>query len=163
MRTILVSLALLGWLFAPSGVARASGGRPIVVTYTACETITSSHSAGGNTLLSGSDAFSWNGTFTGSFVATEHDVLFADGSLHFQGRGTFTGLVDGKAGSFVDTFDGLAQPDGSFSGHWAAGQASGDLRGFHAEGDLVGVSAGPAAGCDVPFAGSFSGEMHFTH
>src|SRR5262245_29037316 len=161
MRRLLLSLLLVGALFVPFGVAQAKDGIPVQVTYTACENITSARTAGPNTLATGSAAEVWTGTFSGSYVATESDVIYADGSVRFQGNGTFTGLVDGRFGSFVYTYEGFAPTSGPFSGHWVASRGSEGLAGLQAQGEFVGVTERPTPGCDIPYSGTFSGEMRF--
>jgi len=161
MRNLFLSLALTGALLLPFGVAQANDSIPVHVDLTGCENITSTRTAGHIIFDTGVGVETWIGSFSGSFASTERDTIYPDGTVRFRTSGTFSGQVAGQAGSFAATFEGVALPDGSFSGHWVAHQGSGELQHLQAQGDFSGGPANPRPGCDVPYRGTFSGAMHF--
>jgi len=100
------------------------------------------------------------GTFTGSAVITERDIIHPDGSITLQGSGIFTD--QSACGTFLFTYSGKGSAvNGSESAHFVGGRGTGCYAGLHTEGTFQGNLVGPSAGCAVAGAGTYNGQILF--
>jgi hypothetical protein len=102
------------------------------------------------------------GTFTGTDIATELDVVHRDGSITLHGSGLFTGSYNGRSGTALFTYEGIGNAvTGHETLHIVGRGTGGDLVGLHFEGTAEGDLGAPNPGCDVSGAGTYSGYVVF--
>ena len=70
--------------------AEAGKPEPANGNFSPCFNIINFRQAGPNTIITFSVTETFTGTFTGSAVLTERDVIHPDGSITFQGSGVYT-------------------------------------------------------------------------
>jgi len=86
------------------------------------------------------------GTFTGSLVLTERDVIHPGGYITFQGSGVFWS----GCGTLRFTYADIGNINtGSESAHFVGSQGTGCYAGVHAEGTFQGNVTGPSEGCEI--------------
>lgn len=107
-------------------------------------------SAGPNTIITDTFTSVLSGTFSGTSVFQERYVLRADGSFIDHAVETFTGTVNGVAGTatFVDVITGDTT---SFHGHFVVVSGTGGLANLHGHGTFEGSS--------TTGAGTYSGQV----
>ncbi len=116
--------------------------------------------AGPNTVITFSVTATFTGTFTGSAIITERDIIHPDGSITFHGSGVFTDQSD--CGTFLFTYSGTGSTvNGSESAHFVGGRGTGCFDGLHTEGTFQGNLVGPSAQCAVAGAGTYTGQILF--
>jgi hypothetical protein len=102
------------------------------------------------------------GTFTGSFVGTEMQVVHRDGSINLHGSVVETGQIDNNSGTLVFTYEGIGN---AVTGHEtlrvAGTQGTGALSGVHLELVAEGDVGAPNQGCDLSGAGTYTGQILF--
>jgi hypothetical protein len=102
------------------------------------------------------------GTFTGSVIGTELDVVHRDGSITLHGAGLFTGSVNGRSGTMLLTYEGIGN---AVTGHetlrFTARQGTDDLAGVYAELSAEGDVGAPEPGCDLSGTGTYTGQVMF--
>jgi hypothetical protein len=151
-------------IMTSSGVLpSAMAGKPAPAngTWNDCNIITSATYDGPNAVYSINITENFAGTLNGSYVGTERDVVYPDGSATFHGSGVFTGTINGKTGTFVMTYAGIAPPGGPGYAYWVGGRGTGGLAGIHGFGTFQGSETGPAGICDDTFAGTYTGQLQF--
>jgi hypothetical protein len=116
--------------------------------------------AGPNTVVTFSVIATFTGTFTGSAIVTERDVVHPDGSITFHGSGVFAD--QSNCGTFLFTYSGKGSTvTGSESAHFVGGRGTGCFAGVHTEGTFQGTLVGPSVGCAVAGAGTYNGQIMF--
>ena len=102
------------------------------------------------------------GTFTGSSVGIELDVVHRDGSITLHGTLLFTGSVNGRSGTLLLTYEGIGN---AVTGHetlrFVGRQGTGDLAGVYANITAEGDVGAPEPGCDLSGAGTYTGHVVF--
>jgi Protein of unknown function (DUF3224) len=102
------------------------------------------------------------GTFTGSSVGTELDVVHPDGSITLHGTLLFTGSVNGRSGTLLLTYEGIGN---AVTGHetlrFVGRQGTGDLAGVYANITAEGDVGAPEPGCDLSGVGTYTGQVVF--
>jgi hypothetical protein len=88
-------------------------------------------SAGGNDFIDVVGTTSWTGTFSGTSTEVTSLIFHPDGSANFHGVSTFTGTVNGVAGTVTFELSGRNGPDLDLRATAAIISASGDLAGLH--------------------------------
>jgi hypothetical protein len=90
---------------------------------------------------------------SGTFTETGIVVLHPNGKSTFQGIRSFTGTVNGQAGSFLIKVEGTggAVPT-DIQGHFTLMGGTGALSGLHGEGTFVGTGPG---------TDDYTGRFHF--
>jgi hypothetical protein len=139
-----VGALTVGALFT---LPNAEAGPPIPATFstTDCEHIISVQSSGQNTIITLSITTCFHGTFEGTWVGTERDVIHPDGHLTGQGSGIFSGTVNGQSGTCVFSYQANIGKIGQ-ANPWVVEQGTGDLAGLHGQGTTQsGIENGP--GC----------------
>ena len=140
--------------------AEASGPErsvPVNGTFNSCYHVANVQQAGANTIYTFKIDSVVTGTFTGSLVLTERDVIRPDGSITFEGSGFFWS----ECGTLRFTYAGTGNAQtGSESAHFEADQGTGCYTGAHADGMFQGNVTGPSQGCDITGAGTYNGRMH---
>ena len=122
------ALAIVGALLTlPNAQAQ-----PVPATFnsTDCEHVISVRTAGPNTIITSSITGCLHGTFEGTSVGTERDVIHPNGTLTGQASGVFSGTVNGRSGTCVFSLE-VNVPHTS---HWVVDQGTGDLAGLHGQG-----------------------------
>src|SRR5882724_7587801 len=126
------ALAIVGALLTlPKAQAQ-----PIPATFnsTDCEHVISQQSRGPNTIITlDITACLHDGTFEGTLVGTERDVIHPNGTLTGQARGVFSGTVNGRSGTCVLSLVVSITRNGDVT-HWVVDQGTGDLAGLHGQG-----------------------------
>jgi hypothetical protein len=116
--------------------------------------------AGPNTIITFNVTASLTGTFTGTAIITERDIIHRDGSITLEGSGIFTD--QSGCGTFMFTYSGKGSAvDGSESAHFVGGRGTGCFAGLHTEGTFQGNLVGPSAQCAVAGAGTYTGQILF--
>jgi len=106
VRTLLLALATTLALLMPTGAsvtaAEAVSG---TLTYTS-STINSVRFAGGNTILELTATVEYTGTFSGTSILQGTLIFHPNGRTNFHDIETFTGTVNGAAGTVTFTLNG---------------------------------------------------------
>jgi hypothetical protein len=103
------------------------------------------------------------GTFVGSFIGTELDVVHRDGSITLHGSLVLTGSVNGSPeGTLSFTYEGIGNANTGHETLRAAGtQGTLGLSGLYVNLTLEGDVGPPAPGCDLSGAGAYTGQILF--
>ncbi len=103
------------------------------------------------------------GTFAGSFIGTELDVVHRDGSITLEGSLLFTGSVNGSnTGTLLFTYTGIGNANTGHENLRAVGrQGTLGLAGVYAEITLEGDVGAPSPGCYASGAGNYTGQYLF--
>jgi hypothetical protein len=153
----------------------AEAGQPVPATgYSVdCEHVISQESRGPNTIITLSITACFHGTFEGTLVGTERDVIHPNGTVTGQASGVFSGTVNGRSGTCVFSLEvnvGVAN-------HWVVDQGTGDLAGLSGQGttpfatengpgcptsgfDCVDCPP-PTGTCDDSFTLNYDGQIQF--
>ena len=116
--------------------------------------------AGSNTIITFNVTAQLTGTFTGSAIITERDIIHPDGTITLHGSGIFTD--QSGCGTFLFTYSGKGSAlDGSESARIVGGQGTGCFAGLHTEGTFQGNLVGPSAQCAVAGAGTYNVQVLF--
>src|SRR5438093_2412690 len=113
-----VCLIILAVSLLVSGHAYASPPFSASGTWDDCNVVTSVKSAGPNLIITIDITETFQGTLDGTYVGTERDVIFADGSATFTGSGLFTGNVTGASGTIHMSYNGRAEPSSQATANW---------------------------------------------
>src|SRR6266571_2831731 len=145
LRRAFFALAIVGALLTlPKAQAQpipASGDT------TDCEHVISVRTVGPNTIITLSETVCFHGTFLGTWVGTERDVIHPNGTVTIQTSGVFNGTVNGRSGTCVTSFSAALTRNGDVT-HWVVDQGTGDLAGLHGQGTTLDATEnGP--GCPV--------------
>ena len=108
--------------------------------------------AGGNTIIAHTLTLAATGAFTGILVADERYVVHPKGVTTYQAEATFTGTVDGRAGTFVMRYAGRGDA-ATFPGRFVILHGTGDLATLRGQGTFA-LSA-------LTGAGAYTGTFHF--
>jgi len=169
-----VGTLTVGALFT---LPNAEAGPPVPATgsTTDCEHVISVQSHGPNTIITSSITVCFHGTFEGTWVGTERDVIHPNGTVTGQGSGVFSGTVNGRSGTMVFSFE----VNVDVANHWVVDQGTGDLAGLSGQGTtpLGGaiengpgcptsgfdcVDCPPPTGtCDDSFTLTYDGQIQF--
>jgi hypothetical protein len=128
---LFAALATFALVAAPGAVASPPATASGSFTYTS-STFNSIQMAGGNTIIDLSATVSYTGTFSGTSTVEGTLILHANGSANFHDVETFTGTVNGVAGTV--TFDLTGGNGPGFMNFHATDtviSASGGLAGLH--------------------------------
>jgi hypothetical protein len=102
------------------------------------------------------------GTFTGSSVGTELDVVHPDGSINLHGTLLFTGSVNGRSGTLTLSYEGIGN---AVTGHetlrFVGREGTRDLAGIYANVTAEGDVGAPEPGCYASGAGTYNGHIVF--
>lgn len=170
------ALAIVGALLTlPKAQAQ-----PIPATFnsTDCEHVISVQTVGRNTIITLEETGCFHGTFEGTWVGTERDVIHPNGTVTLQASGVFSGTVNGRSGTCVTSSQVALTRNGDVT-HWVVDQGTGDLAGLHGQGtnptDAIEHGPGcpvsgfdcsvcpPATGtCDDSFDVNFTGQIDFS-
>jgi drug/metabolite transporter superfamily protein YnfA len=163
LRTIFCALVIAGAsLTLPS--AEASGPPlPAYGGFFPCFTQTSARQVGENLIVTFDISGTSTGTFVGSFIGTELDVVHRDGSITLHGSLVLTGSVNDSAeGTLSFTYEGIGN---AVTGHEtlrAAGtQGTDGLSGLYVNLTLEGDVGPPAPGCTLSGMGTYTGQILF--
>jgi hypothetical protein len=146
LRRSFLALTIVGALFT---LRNAEASQPVPATFnsTDCEHVISVQSSGPNTIITTSGTGCFHGTFEGTSVGTERDVIHPNGTLTGQASGVFSGTVNGRSGTCVLSLVVSITPNGDVV-HWVVDQGTGDLAGLHGQGTTLDATEnGP--GCPV--------------
>jgi hypothetical protein len=167
--TFIVGLLLAA--IVPATALAGSGGPPTAAsgTWDDCNIDPSVRVAGPNLIVTVGIDQSYHGTLEGSYIATERDVVYADGGATFTGRGTFEGSVAGLEGTGRLHYRGAVGPSfvmpatGPHSGTWVLVGETGELAGVTARGNWGAQFVGYDDDCPGGrFGGTYSGQV-ITH
>jgi len=161
LRTSFYALAIIGTsLTLPSAKA---GGPPLPASgefFPCFNYADSPRQVGENVIVTFNISGTTNGTFTGSVVGTELDVVHRDGSITLHGTALFTGSVEGRSGTLLFTYEGIGN---AVTGHetlrFVGRQGTGDLAGVHANITAEGDVGAPEPGCALSGAGTYTGHV----
>src|SRR6266536_1548921 len=112
---------------------------------TDCEHIISVRTAGPSTIITSSITVCFHGTFEGTWVGTERDVIHPHGTVTGQASGVFSGTVNGRSGTCVFSL----VVNVGVANHWVVDQGTGDLAGLHGQGTFQGDAIEHGPGCPV--------------
>ena len=169
------ALAIIGALFTlPNAKARPM---PASGSTTDCEHVISQQIFGSDTITILEITVCFHGTFEGTWVGTERDVIHTNGTVTGQASGVFSGTVNGRSGTMVFSLEVSITRNGDVT-HWVVDQGTGDLAGLHGQGtnpvDAIENGPGcpvsgfdctdcpPATGtCDDSFTLEYTGQIDF--
>ena len=146
LRRSFFALAIVGALLTlPKAQAQ-----PIPATFnsTDCEHVISVQTVGRNTIITLEETGCFHGTFEGTWVGTERDVIHPDGTVTLQSSGVFSGTVNGRSGTMVFSYHVTISRNGEVT-HWVVNQGTGDLAGLHGQGTFQGDAIEHGPGCPV--------------
>jgi hypothetical protein len=161
--TTAVAAGLLMVTLAP---ATASAAAPIVASgsWDDCNFNPTVSVAGPNLIVTVGITENYSGTVSGTYVGTERDVVYANGSATFHGSGLFTGSVNGLSGTARISYEGLFPTTGVIpttgpgSAKWVLVGRTGDLARVTLIGTWGGTFLGVSDECDAGlFGGDYSG------
>jgi len=118
---------------------------PVTGSSTDCEHIISVRTVGPNTIITSSITTCFHGTFEGTWVGTERDVIHPNGTVTIQASGVFSGTVNGRSGTCVTS----VVVNVPHTNHWVVDQGTGDLAGLHGQGTFQGDAIEHGPGCPV--------------
>jgi hypothetical protein len=102
------------------------------------------------------------GTFVGSIVGTEMQVVHPDGSINLHGSSVLTGQIENNSGTLVFTYEGIGNAvTGHENLHGVGTQGTGGLAGVHVNLTLEGDVGAPNPGCNLSGAGTYTGQILF--
>ncbi len=149
-----------------AGSGAAQGPTAASGTWDDCNTNPRMREVGPNLIVTVHIIESYSGTLHGTYIGTERDVVYADGTATFTGSGTFSGMVDGLSGTGRMRYEGavgtsgVMPATGPHSGKWVLIGEGGALRGVMARGDWGASSIGTSAGCQAGlYGGDYSGQV----
>ena len=140
------ALAIVGALLTlPKAQAQ-----PIPATFnsTDCEHVISVQTVGRNTIITLEETACFHGTFEGTWVGTERDVIHPNGTVTLQSSGVFSGTVNGRSGTCVVSALATLTRNHDVA-HWVVDQGTGDLAGLHGQGTTLGDAIEHGPGCPV--------------
>jgi uncharacterized protein DUF3224 len=152
---LFAALATVALVAAPGAVASPPTAANGTFTYTS-SSFNSIQLAGGNTIIDLSATVSYTGTFNGTSTVEGILIFHADGSANFHDVETFTGTVNGVAGTVTFNLTGRNGPSLDIQATDTIVSATGDLAGLHGVLSMVGSVQIPAG----PF-GTYSGQIQF--
>jgi hypothetical protein len=172
LRRTFSALAIIGALLTlPNAQAQPI---PASGSSTDCEHVISQQTFGQNTVIILEITACFHGTFEGTAVGTERDVIHRDQSVTIEGSGVFSGTVNGRTGTMVFSYHVSITRNGDVS-HWMVDQGTGELAGLHGHGTEEEVSehgpgcppsgfdctdCPPATGtCDDSFTLNYTGQI----
>jgi len=130
-------------------------------TWDDCNFAPSFRTAGPNTVETVGITENFFGTLTGTYVGTESDVIYADGSATFHGSGIFTGNVAGRSGTAAYRYEGIAPANQPFHATWVLVGDGGSLGSVRGHGTFGGNFDGVTGACDGGiFSGSYEGALN---
>ena len=101
------------------------------------------------------------GPLEGTYIGTENDVVYIDGSATFHGSGTFTGNVAGRSGTATYRYEGTAPAGQPFHATWVLVGETGSLASVKGHGTFGGGFDGVSTACDGGiFSGSYEGALN---
>jgi hypothetical protein len=151
----LAALSLLLPLFLLPAGANASTLATGTGSFTGTVEVTSITQVGGNTIVEGIEVVHLTGFFTGTRIASGNQIIHADGTTAAHDSGTFTGTVDGRAGTVV--ISGTSTGSGNtLNGSQVVERGTGALAGLHAQGPFQTVFTSLTT-----VEGTYSVQYHF--
>jgi hypothetical protein len=146
LRRAFFALAIVGALLTlPKAQAQPI---PVSGSSTDCEHVISVQSRGPNTIITLSETGCFHGTFEGTWVGTEQDVIHPNGTVTIQASGVFSGTVNERSGTCVISSAVSLTRNGDVT-HWVVDQGTGDLAGLHGQGTFQGDAIEHGPGCPV--------------
>src|SRR6266704_4688909 len=140
---------------------------------TDCEHVISVRTVGPNTIITSSITTCFHGTFEGTWVGTERDVIHPNGTVTGQASGVFSGTVNGRSGTCVFSL----VVNVGVANHWVVDQGTGDLAGLSGQGTTPFASENgpgcptsgfdcvdcppPTGTCDDSFTLNYDGQIQF--
>lgn len=116
--------------------------------------------SGPNTIVTIGITENFYGPMSGTYVGTERDVIFADGSATFHGSGVFTGTIGGATGTATYRYEGIFPIDAPFHARWVLIGQSGGLASATGQGTFGGTFGEITDACDGgTFSGSYEGRV----
>jgi hypothetical protein len=144
LRRSFFALAIVGALLTlPQAQAQ-----PIPATFnsTDCEHVISVQTVGRNTIITLEETGCFHGTFEGTWVGTERDVIHPNGTVSIQASAVFSGTVNERSGTCVTSLQAALTRNGDVT-HWVVDQGTGDLAGLHGQGTTLGDAIEHGPGC----------------
>ena len=163
LRTGCCALAAIAVAALTLPSAEASGPQPASGGFNPCFHYAGlPRQAGENLIIRFNVAATTTGTFTGSTIGIELDMVHPDGSITLHGTAIFTGSVGGRSGTLLFTYTGKGSAvTGHENLHFVGRQGTDGLAGVHVEGTIEGDLVPGAGGCDVAGAATYTGQILF--
>lgn len=156
LRTVLLVVALA--TLAPSAAAAASPS--VSGTWDDCNVVTSVATAGPNVIVTVGITENFQGAMSGSYVGTERDVVYANGSATLHGSGVFTGTIDGRTGTATYRYRGIFPVDAPAHLTWVLIGRTGGLASAQGQGTFTGGFDGVTDACDGGlYSGTYEGKI----
>ena len=157
LRTLALVVAIA--LLAPAAVAAGSPSS-ISGTWDDCNFAPVVSTSGPNTIVTIGITENFFGPMSGTYVGTERDVVYADGSATFHGSGIFSGTIAGVTGTATYRYEGVFPTDAPFHASWVLVGQSGELASATGRGTFGGTFGEITDACDAgTFSGSYEGSV----
>jgi hypothetical protein len=163
-----IASALVTGLLVVAIVPAAALAAPVADsgTWDDCNTLISVAEAGPNLIVTVGIVENYHGILEGTYVGTERDVVYANGSATLHGSGTFSGTVAGMTGTGRLSYEakvgtsGVLPATGPGSGKWVLEGATGGLASVVASGTWGAQFLGVSDACDAGlYGGDYSGHV----
>jgi hypothetical protein len=165
LRRSLSALVIVGASLTLPNAEASGPPQPASGEFFPCFTRTSARPVGENVIVTFDISGTSTGTFSGSFVGTEMDVIHRDGSITLHGSLVFTGslctdsLNCGPEGTMVVSYEGIGSVVTYHENLQVVfRQGTGGLAGVNAQGTAEGDVGGACAG-DFGGVGTYTGQV----
>lgn len=156
-RTVLLVVALAA--VAPSAAAAASPASG-TGTWDDCNFAPVVSTAGPNVIVTIGITENFQGAMAGTYVGTERDVVYADGSATFHGSGLFTGTIDGRTGTASYRYEGIAPAGAAARATWVLIGQTGGIASAQGQGTFTAGFDGVSDACDAGlYSGTYEGRI----
>jgi hypothetical protein len=125
----------------PAGATTPTAGTGTLTVNLATFQVTSSRLAAGNSIITYTDAGLFTGAIAGTYTEVGTIITHADGSQNLKGSDSCTCTVDGRTGSYEDSFWATGVAATTFAEGSVVVSGSGGLAGLHGEGTFQGTLA----------------------
>ena len=159
MNRLLRAFALFASIAMLAPAAVAAGSPSQSGTWDDCNFAPIVSTAGPNTIVTIGITENFYGPMSGTYVGTERDVVYADGSASFHGGGLFSGTIAGRTGTATFRYEGVFPIDAPFHANWVLIGQGGGLASASGHGTFEGTFGEITDACD---AGTYSGSYEGT-
>jgi hypothetical protein len=161
MNRMLRAFALVAAIALIAPVAVSAGSTSSISgTWDDCNFAPVVSTSGPNTIVTIGITENFYGPMAGTYVGTERDLIYADGSATFHGSGVFTGAIGGATGTATYRYEGVFPIDAPFHASWVLVGQSGGLASATGQGTFGGTFGEITDACDGgTYSGSYQGKV----
>ena len=156
LRTVLLVVAMA--IVAPSAAAAATPSAS--GTWDDCNFAPIVSTAGPNVVVTVGITENFQGVLTGSYVGTERDVVYVNGSATFHGSGVFSGTIAGRTGTATFRYEGIAPVGAPARATWVLTGLTGGTASARGQGTFTVGFDGVSDACDAGlYSGTYRGQI----